>query len=789
MAVVNSSKYDQSVYGEYMLPNALVAGQVLWLVQVDWDNDGIIDGEIESQFIRSVKFSRGRKSRMRGDGRGQNHPEGESFSVDIYDPDGKYDVFNAVSSIYEKFGVPGLLARIMVINSTTMSQATPVFVGTLTGIDFDYESSVGTLSGTGLSRLMELGNASRVYAPCQNNSAEAWDAVFVPNTTAPYPINYWKGRTGGLTLDQCVAILMERMSWQLSYSVSSVGMTDQPDYFILDGQSGWESLKEIADGFAARVFFLRDGSLFVMDKGDFVGLGSVAPPTLGALRRVGLSRTPPFEALYNKAQTKVRPHFVPPFAWPVPTANYAVAWQNAGPIEVAPNSVVEILAEFDGAGVNKTFAGNICRVPTDSALEANPITVNSKADGTGVNMGASTGNGEGEFTLVLETVGTNDIGVIYRNKGNNQSFCTVKLQNWSATRTAFFSNLTVYVAGLRETGARLTTSVEDADSIADNGVREMEVNSRLIQTNALALSVGQALVEAVSTRNTASVVTVGYDARGDAAYDTLCGYDLGKFVDFGAAGGATAAKNFGIYGTNLVVGQEVEWVDTHGQNLLMRLTFEKQPGLAVALGSTSTGYVANGTTATVSHTVGTGDDRLLLVSIGIRSWFDVSGVTYGGVALTKLDSYALGYPTNGNFAKVEFWYLKNPASGTANVVVTMPGNEWVEVGVSDFANVDQVTPFGTVGKAKGSSPATSCSITVDATKYDLVTDVICTQGGIVAVTVGDDQTKRFGVSSDTNWQASGSTELGTRAGSTVMSWTLASVGYAAMAVAILAKNK
>jgi len=783
MATFSSSKYGRSIYGTEYLPAAEAAGNVLWLFQVDWDNDGVFDGEIESQYIRSVSFKRGRGSRMRGDGRGQNHPEGESFAVEIYDPNGKYDVFNFSSAIYEKFGVPGFLARILVINTTTLSTATPVFVGTLTGIDWDCESGIGTLSGTGLSRLMELGSANRVYAPCQNFSAEGWDPYFVANSSTPFPINYWKGRPDGLALDQCVAILMERMGWQLSVSVSAVTLTDEPDYFVLDGQSGWESLKEIADGFAARLFFLRDGSLFVMDKGDYVGKGIVAAPALGALRRAGMSRTAPFEALYNRALTKVRPFFVPPFASPVPTSAYSVAWQNGGPIEVAPGTSVEILAEFATGGIGKAFAGNFMRVPSDSALEANPITVNSLPDGSGVNMGANTGNGEGEFTLLSELVGVNGLEKIYRSMGNNQSFCTVKLKNWSATRTAYFSNLSVLVAGLREMGARLTAVVEDAESIAVNGVRELEVNNRLVQSNAMALSVGQALINAVSDRDTASVVTVGYDARGDVLYDFLCDYDLGKFVDFGTAGGATALKNFGVYGTNLVVGQEFEWADATGQNGFVKLTFEKLPGLAVAAVGTSTGSISNARTVIVSHTVGTGDNRLLLVSVGIRSFFDVDWVNYAGMELTKLDSYALGYPGNGNFAKVEFWYLLNPPSGTADLFVRMTGNEWVEVGVTDFVNVDQVTPFGTVGKAKGFGD-TSCSITVEASRYDLVADVICMEG---TPTVGDGQTELFNVTSDGNWRAKGSTELCEVSGSVVMSWTFSLENFAAMAVAVKAK--
>src|SRR3989344_3768207 len=70
---------------------------------------------------------------------------------------------------------------------------------------------------------------------------------------------------------------------------------------------------------------------------------------------------------------------------------------------------------------------------------------------------------------------------------------------------------------------------------------------------------------------------------------------------------------------------------------------------------------------TWSHTVGTGNDRILVVGVYIRGVSQsptVSGITYNGTALTKVND-----ETNGA-VRVEQWYLLSPDSGTHNIVAS-----------------------------------------------------------------------------------------------------------------------
>jgi len=139
------------------------------------------------------------------------------------------------------------------------------------------------------------------------------------------------------------------------------------------------------------------------------------------------------------------------------------------------------------------------------------------------------------FIIAHETIGGK-----YYFVGANQNKAVIRLRNYSTTKTAYFFNLKIAGAGLYEPGNSLTTTVEDAASIALNGAREMTISNRLIQTAEIADAVGAAMLAATSTRDTASVVTLGYDATGSEIVSALKNYELGMLMNFGTSGGATS---------------------------------------------------------------------------------------------------------------------------------------------------------------------------------------------------------------------------------------------------------
>lgn len=93
--------------------------------------------------------------------------------------------------------------------------------------------------------------------------------------------------------------------------------------------------------------------------------------------------------------------------------------------------------------------------------------------------------------------------------------------------------------------------------------------------------------------------------------------------------------------------------------------------MALSIDNTSSGRSTSGG-VTISHTTGTLSSGVMYVLTGVQdsnhSNFPITGITYNGVALTKIRSDE----AVGNI-RTEIWRLKNPDSGTHNVIVSTTG--------------------------------------------------------------------------------------------------------------------
>lgn len=143
-----------------------------------------------------------------------------------------------------------------------------------------------------------------------------------------------------------------------------------------------------------------------------------------------------------------------------------------------------------------------------------------------------------------------------------------------------------------------------------------------------------------------------------------------------------------------------------------------------------------------SHTTSTNTSRVLIVSVSTYVSLlpqgglpppRVSGVTYNGVAMTRLDDL-LALSPDGNSA-VEMFILKLPASGTHNVQVTLnAGVNYAVAGAISINDVNQTSSTRPFNRSSGStSPA---SITVTSATNELVLDTIATRFEAGVLTVG-----------------------------------------------------
>jgi hypothetical protein len=190
--------------------------------------------------------------------------------------------------------------------------------------------------------------------------------------------------------------------------------------------------------------------------------------------------------------------------------------------------------------------------------------------------------------------------------------------------------------------------------------------------------------------------------------------------------------------------------------------------MAVAFYGVASSTSAIGTSPiTFAHTVGANTDRCLVVTAG--GWrsggWSISGITYDGVALTKVD-HNQNVPTED---RVELWILLSPNVGTANVSITLAAAAGAEIacGATNWSGVSQTTPTGAAAKAVGNS--TDVTVDVASGADQMVVDIVTWFNQLA--TAGGGQTSRWEQENGAA-QMSGAHSSEPGAATTTMSWTL-----------------
>jgi len=109
----------------------------------------------------------------------------------------------------------------------------------------------------------------------------------------------------------------------------------------------------------------------------------------------------------------------------------------------------------------------------------------------------------------------------------------------------------------------------------------------------------------------------------------------------------------------------------------------------IAFNASADGGDNNGTTTslTFSYTVGGGTNRLLVVQVqGDTAVDDVTGVTYGGLAMTLAAKETTAFADN----RISYlFFLLNPPSGAHNVVISASTSHFLLGGAADYTGVAQ----------------------------------------------------------------------------------------------------
>lgn len=136
--------------------------------------------------------------------------------------------------------------------------------------------------------------------------------------------------------------------------------------------------------------------------------------------------------------------------------------------------------------------------------------------------------------------------------------------------------------------------------------------------------------------------------------------------------------------------------------------------MAVVFDAQSSGSVNPSTTLTVAHTC-SGSNRVLLVGLSTNNTTDiVTGITYNGVAMTRLRAQV---GSTGNFYSY-LYYLENPASGTNNIVATASSSSLMGAISASFTGAAQVSS----PDSSASGTTTGAGTTISATTTVVAAD-------------------------------------------------------------------
>jgi hypothetical protein len=175
---------------------------------------------------------------------------------------------------------------------------------------------------------------------------------------------------------------------------------------------------------------------------------------------------------------------------------------------------------------------------------------------------------------------------------------------------------------------------------------------------------------------------------------------------------------------------------------------------------------ANAVTVTWSHTIGNGNNRILVVYVAINGQPNsVTAVTYGGQALTRQTV------SDGIWPGYQIWTLVNPPVGTANVVVGYPTPAAIAGASSSYFGVDQTTPIRAINATRTSFYGSGTgSTSVNSNTGDLVVDMTAMGSTDTdTLTPATGQTPRWNQNGNSWLKAAGSSKPGA-SGSTTMTW-------------------
>ena len=194
-----------------------------------------------------------------------------------------------------------------------------------------------------------------------------------------------------------------------------------------------------------------------------------------------------------------------------------------------------------------------------------------------------------------------------------------------------------------------------------------------------------------------------------------------------------------------------------------------------------------------SHTVGNGNNRLLVVTISTSRGGSasvpptISSITYNNIAMTLGPNNAYTSTTNPQ-VRSYIYYLVNPPSGSHTIQVSLSGTSgstYAVGGAVSYSNVNQSSPMQTQNTSQNYGSTQSVSVSTTSVGQAVYASIGSYSGSSYTLTANSGPNSRWSQTSH-NYKGQGEDQINPSVGSIPSSWQTGAtnVGYVCLAVVI-----
>jgi hypothetical protein len=341
VVAVGNAKFGEKKFGAFKF-GATTVDSARFALEVDWDQNGQLDGTREKN-LRDWSSERGRQYTISPDGESFEAEETGKFQATFYDPDRRYDFYNASSPLY------GMLSggKLFKMIARTPEDA---FYNVMCGF-LEEPKSYGD-NGVAMATL---------------TGEDGWGFLRDQAGTVTIPLQE------NIYVDEAMRMILDEAGWPNMWARSLDAGVDLRPYYWVDAKSPAKSLHELAANELGSVCIDASGALRFRSRLSLED--EVLTITHDDCLPNGVRRALPREVIRNVLKVRTTPRSE--------KALQAV-WTLTGTLELNPGETVdEIWAEYEYNGSAVPVKSPVAPVGTTDFL------ANSSSDGSGTDLTAN----------------------------------------------------------------------------------------------------------------------------------------------------------------------------------------------------------------------------------------------------------------------------------------------------------------------------------------------------------------------------------------------------------------